>query len=193
MELIGPSLTLRPPERSDAEALLELASDEQVTQWFSWGPYRTLEEPLAYIADQERRREEGTQLDLLIVHRDHGPIGITGLSEINRRDRRAIVGTWLGRPWWGTGLNGASKQLILHLAFDVMGLVRVGAYTDVRNHRSQQALLKIGFSREGVLRAWHRHGNESKDVALYGLLATEFERPEGVSVQGALPEALHLG
>src|SRR5881227_1632963 len=68
--LHGPTLTLRPPTQDDAPALLALASDPEVTRWFSWGPYRSLDEPLGYIEQAARRREDGEQLDLLIVHRE---------------------------------------------------------------------------------------------------------------------------
>ena len=47
--LIGPTLTLRPPEPADAPALLALASDPEVTRWFSWGPYDDVAQPAAYI------------------------------------------------------------------------------------------------------------------------------------------------
>lgn len=183
----GPTLLLREPADDDAPALLELGSDPEVTRWFSWGPYESIDEPLAYVAQQRARRGRGEQLDLLVVDREAGPIGITGLSEISRRDRRAVVGTWLGRRWWGTGANAASKALILHVAFEVLGLVRVGAYADVENARSQRALERLGFRREGVLRRWHRHDGVSKDVAFYGLLAEEWTGPGSIVVQGALP------
>ena len=66
-------------------------------------------------------RERGEQLDLLIVHRADGPIGVIGLSEVSRRDRRAVVGTWLGRRWWGSGANVEAKALVARLAFDAAG------------------------------------------------------------------------
>ena len=50
--LHGPTLTLRPPVAADADVLLALASDAEVTRWFSWGPYTTIEQPLAYIEDR---------------------------------------------------------------------------------------------------------------------------------------------
>ncbi len=86
---------------------------------------------------------------------------MTGLTELSRRDRRAVVGTWLGRSHWGTGANRESKALIAHLAFRLFGLERLGAYADLDNPRSQRALANVGFQREGVLRRWHRHGNTS--------------------------------
>src|SRR5581483_7625950 len=130
----------------------------------------TVEEPLAYIEGLAARRERGEQLDLLIVHREHGPIGVTGLSELSRRDRRAVVGTWLGRSHWGTGANTEAKALIAHLGFNVLNLDRLGAYADLDNPRSQRALERIGFAREGVLRRWHRHGEQVHDVLMYSWL-----------------------
>jgi len=193
MRLAGPTLALRLPEPSDAPALLELARDPEVTRWFSWGPYRSLEEPLAYIEDQEGRRARGEQLDLVIVHPEHGPIGVTGLSERHARDRRAVVGSWLGRPHWGTGANAQAKRLVFDLAFRHLGLERVGAYADVRHARSQRALEKVGFRQEGVLRAFHRHDGQAKDVVVFGLLRAEWLASPASAVpaqlEGELPAA----
>jgi len=175
MELYGPTLTLRYAAPEDAPALFELASDREVTRFFSWGPYVRLEEPVAYIVGLADRRERGEQLDLLIVHREDGPIGVVGLAELSRRDRRAVVGTWLGRRWWGTGANREVKALVAQLAFVHLGLDRLGAYADVENRRSQVALERLGFRREGLLRRWHRHGDVAHDVHVYGLLHEEWE------------------
>ena len=105
------------------------------------------------------------------------------------RDRRAMVGTWLGRAFWGTGVNAASKALVLHLAFATLGLERVGAYTNTANVRSQRALEKVGFRREGELRRWHRHGDQQLDVYLYGVLREEWTPMPGVEVRGTPPAA----
>jgi ribosomal-protein-alanine N-acetyltransferase len=175
MELRGPHLTLRLPGPADAPALLALASDPEVTRWFSWGPYTSVEEPLAWIAAQEAKREAGAQLDCVIHDREHGPIGVTGLAELSVRDRRAMVGTWLGRTHWGTGANAEAKALVAHLAFAICGLERVGAYSNPENARSAAALERVGFTREGTLRGWHRHGDRQLDVHVYGLLRGDWE------------------
>ena len=109
------------------------------------------------------------------MHREHGPIGVTGLSELSRRDRRATVGTWFGREHWGTGANAESKALVAALAFQRLGLERLTAYTSVGNPRSQTALERSGFSREGVLRAFHRHPSGVHDVVVFGLLRADWE------------------
>jgi ribosomal-protein-alanine N-acetyltransferase len=191
--LHGPTLTLRLPEPGDAPALLELAGDPEVTRWFSWGPYTAIEQPLAYIERLAGQRERGEQIDLLIVHREHGPAGITGLNEFSPRDLRCIVGTWFGRRFWGTGANAESKALVAHLAFDVLGMHRLGSYSNPDNVRSTKALLGVGFKHEGVLRHWHRHGDDYYDVNVFGMLRADWEAGPltgvPVSVEGAPPPA----
>jgi ribosomal-protein-alanine N-acetyltransferase len=172
--LHAPTVTLRIPHPSDATALYRLANDPDVTQWFSWGPYRETAEARAYLDRLPEQRERGTQLDLLQVHRELGPVGITGLSEFSFRDRRAMVGTWFGKQAWGIGANLEGKALMAYLGFELLGLARLGAYANTENVRSQRALEKVGFVREGVLRGWHRHGDRQLDVAVYGMLPDDW-------------------
>ena len=176
MEMIGPSLRLRYATTADVPALLALGSDPEVTRFFSWGPYASSAEPASYVSRLAGERDRGERLDFLIVGRDGAAIGVTGLSELSHRDRRAVVGTWLGRARWGTGANAETKALIGRLAFDRLGLERLGAYADVENDRSQAALERLGFVHEGILRRWHRHGERVRDVVVYSWLREEWQR-----------------
>ena len=192
LTVTGPSLTLRYAELEDAPRLLELGSDPAVTRFFSWGPYERVEEPQAYIAGLAGKRERGEMLEFLVDHREHGPIGVTGLSELAARDRRATVGSWFGRAYWGSGANLESKALVAALAFETLGLDRLTAWANTRNGRSQAALERVGFEREGVLRSWHRHGSERHDVVVFGMVRAAWERSRlreiPVEVRGTPPE-----
>jgi ribosomal-protein-alanine N-acetyltransferase len=193
----GPTLTLRYATARDVSRLFELGADPAVTRFFSWGPYASPAQPEAYVASQPERRERGQQLDFLIVHREDGPIGVTGISELSRRDRRATVGSWLGRRWWGSGANFESKALISALAFERLGMHRLTAWANTRNGRSQAALERVGFRREGVLAAWHRHGDAYHDVVVFSMLRAGWERSAlyGVeaAVDGTPPDAFVVG
>ena len=175
LALTGPTLRVRIPRDDDAAALYAEARDPEVTRWFSWGPYSSEAEARSYLARLPAQRERGEHLDLVVEHLDAGPIGITGLGELARRDRRATIGTWLGRAWWGTGANHEAKALMCHLAFALLGLDRVGAYSNVEHVRSQRALERIGFQREGVLRRYHRHDGRGLDVVIFGLLREDWQ------------------
>ena len=191
LEVHGPKLHLRYARLEDAPRLFELASDPEVTKFFSWGPYSVQAEAETYIRSLAPKRTQGTMLEFVVVHPEEGVIGVTGLSEFWRRDRRAVVGTWHGRSSWGTGANRQSKALILALAFRGLGLERVTAWCGTDNGRSQTALDRLGFVREGVLRHWHLHSGEPKDVIAFGMLRSEWRESElaaeRVEIVGRIP------
>ena len=193
----GPRLALRYATSADAGRLFALASDPAVTRFFSWGPYTSVSQPEAYIAGLAGKRSAGELLDFLIVHPSDGPIGVTGLSELARRDRRATVGSWLGHAWWGSGANFEAKAMISALAFERLGFDRLTAWANTRNGRSQRALERIGFRREGVLTAWHRHGDRVHDVVIFGLLRAAWEHSPlhdvPVTIEGTPPPAFVVG
>ncbi len=85
-----------------------------------------------------------------------------------------MVGTWFGRAFWGTGANRESKALIAHLAFELLGMHRLGSYSNAANERSTRALLGVGFTHEGVLRHWHRHAGTWLDVNVFGMLRRDW-------------------
>lgn len=193
LSLTGPTLRVRIPRLDDAAALHRHGSDAEVTRWFSWGPYSTAREARAYLERLPDERARGVQLDLVVEELAGGEaIGITGFSEIARRDRRATIGTWLGRAYWGTGANREAKALMCHLGFELLGLERIGSYTNVEHARSQRALEKLGFEREGVLRAYHRHDEQPLDVVVFSLLRAAWQRGPlrdvPVEVGGQVPE-----
>ena len=167
-------LTLRYAGPDDAPGMFEMAADPEVTRFFAWS-YDRPADAGEWIAGLPARRDAGVLLDFLVEHRDRGLVGVTGLSELSRRDRRATVGTWFGRAHWGTGVNRESKALLAALAFGPLGLERLTAYTSTGNPRSQAALERAGFAREGVLRAFHRHPSGVHDVVVFGLLRSDWE------------------
>ncbi|GAB4098742.1 GNAT family protein [Sinomonas halotolerans] len=103
--------------------------------------------------------------------------GTTGLYDVDERLGRAEVGgTFLARPYWGSGANAASKLLLLGHAFETLGLHRVAFRVDTRNGRSARALLRLGAVYEGTLRS-HRpdHGGLGRvDAAVYSVLDAEW-------------------
>jgi len=189
----GPRYSLRYAAPGDASRLLEIASNPAVTRWFSWGLYTDISQPESYIASLPARREAGELLDFVIVDADDLPVGVTGLSEVARRDRRATVGSWLGQRWWGSGANAEAKAMIAALAFRRLGFDRLTAWANTRNGRSQRALERVGFRREGVLAGWHRHGEDVHDVVIFGLLRAAWEHGPlhdvPVTISGTPPSA----
>jgi ribosomal-protein-alanine N-acetyltransferase len=176
----------------DVPALYELGCDPDVSRFFSWGPYQSPDEASQFVASLDRQREAGERYELGIVSNDGELVGITGFSDFARRDRRAVLGTWLGKRHWGTGANRESKALVLSLAFRSLGLLRVTALASPQNVRSVAALERLGFVHEGILRGWHVHGGVPRDVAVLRMLRDEWDRTPladvPVTIEGSPPE-----
>jgi len=189
----GPALTLRYPRAQDAPRLFELASDPLVTDPFSWGPYEKQAEAAEWIASLPRNRADGVSLEFVITDPADRPVGVISLLEISRRDRRGVIGIWLGRDFWGAGVGDEAEALLAHIAFGPLRMERLGAWVDVNNKRSQRAFERLGFTNEGVLRSFQRHYDRPHDLVSYSLLREEWEGSSMAEVQallaGEAPEA----
>ena len=103
-------------------------------------------------------------------------IGTTSLINLKLNQQTLeIGGTYLAMDARGTGLNSRVKKLLLNRAF-ACGVRRVEFRVDDRNKRSQSAVLKLGCTREGLLRAdritWTGH---VRDTVLFSILAAEWK------------------
>ena len=87
--------------------------------------------------------------------------------------------------------------MVAALAFERLGCERLTAWANTRNGRSQRALERIGFRREGVLNAWHRHGDRVHDVVIFGMVRGAWERSPlhevPVVIEGTPPPAFIVG
>jgi RimJ/RimL family protein N-acetyltransferase len=172
----GPQLTLRYPRAADAPRFFELASDAEVTHPFSWGPYERQAEAAEWIASLPANRAEGRALEFAIADPADQPVGAISLLEVSLRDRRAVIGIWLGRGYWGAGVGDEAEAILARIAFEPLRMARLGAWVDVDNRRSQRAFERLGFTNEGVLRSWQRHDDHPHDLVSYSLLREEWER-----------------
>ncbi|MEV0722500.1 bifunctional pyridoxamine 5'-phosphate oxidase family protein/GNAT family N-acetyltransferase [Micromonospora purpureochromogenes] len=103
-------------------------------------------------------------------------VGTTSYYDIDPERRAVAIGhTWLGRPWWRSGINTEAKLLLLSRAFDELGAVRVAWHTDIRNTRSQAAIERLGATREGVLRMHRQRPDGSwRDTVQYAMTVDEW-------------------
>lgn len=123
------------------------------------------------------------QLPFAIIEKSKNRVvGSTRYLNIRMEHRSLEIGwTWLGQEWQRTAINTQAKLLLLTHAFEQLGCVRVEFKTDARNERSQQALLRIGATREGVMRN-HMivQNNYLRDSVYFSVIESEWP---GVKLQ----------
>lgn len=81
---------------------------------------------------------------------------------------------------WGSLVNPEAKLLLLGHAFDELGFGRLQLKTDIRNHRSQDAIDRLGAVREGVVRRFQlRADGTVRHTVLYSITADEWPDVRG--------------
>ena len=84
-------------------------------------------------------------------------IGMTRFYDISDEFSRLEIGyTWYGKKFQGTGINKMCKFLLLELAFEKLGAIRVGFGANSKNERSINAMKSIGCKVEGILRDYSK-------------------------------------
>jgi len=95
-------------------------------------------------------------------------------------DALEIGFTWYAENAQRTAVNTASKLLLCTHAFERWGVRRITWKTDARNARSRAAILRLGATFDGVLRA-HRPATDGivRDTAFFSMLNGEWPAAKG--------------
>lgn len=103
-------------------------------------------------------------------------VGTSALTESDLSNESIHLGSTIyGSRWWGTQVNPESKLLLMSHCFEECGYGRVKIQTDTLNARSQAAILKLGATREGVMRRHMKRGDGTfRDSVIYSILKDEW-------------------
>ena len=113
--------------------------------------------------------------DLRIFTSDDGtPIGVVGLSNIDRRFKTATLWVVLGeRKLSFKGYPYRACAAMLSVGFDEHGLNVINAWAVETNHASVRIIRRLNFKRVGVQRKCHYIDGKAHDRLLFDLLAVE--------------------
>ncbi len=110
----------------------------------------------------------------MVLRENDQPVGLTAYLDVRPMHRGLeIGGTWIAQPYQGTQVNPEAKYLMLHHAFETLGMLRVQLKCDARNLQSQRALEKLGAQREGVLRSYEIWRGKPQDLVMHALVRAE--------------------
>ncbi len=164
-------LVLRQLVIEDAAELFKTLSDKEVMRYWSSAPHETPEDTAAYIiwnADSDA---------------DHNCWAITtdGLAALGwvilkpYRENCFELGYILRSDCWRNGYLFDAASCVLDYAFGELAARRVMADTDPDNIGSIKLLEKLGFRKEGHLRAeWETHIG-IRDSFIFGMLSDDWK------------------
>ncbi len=175
-ELAGEHIHLRRFLQSDLDAFYAMHSDPQVMRYWSFPAWTDPSQASDYFASALSGCDAQSMLCWVIaLNGNDRLIGAVTLHAIDREQGRAEIGYALQSAHWGHGYAQDALRRVLTHAFHVLQLRRIEADIDPRNSASCRLVERVGFVREGLLRARWDVAGEICDSAIYGLLAQDLE------------------
>jgi N-acetyltransferase len=176
---------LEPLTENHIPALLEVAQSTPPEVYALTSVPRTLEGMTAYVQTALQARDAKKAAPFATTANGK-VVGSTRFGNLEYWDwdkktanpNAAEIGwTWLAPSAQRTKINTAAKLLMLEFAFETWQVQRVTLKTDARNERSRNAILRIGASFEGILRA-HMPSSDGgiRNTAMYSILASEWDQ-----------------
>ncbi|WP_455360870.1 GNAT family N-acetyltransferase [Streptomyces sp. SYSU K21746] len=86
------------------------------------------------------------------------------------------VGCWLEPAAAGRGLVTAASRCLIDWAFGERGMHRVEWIASAANARSLAVAKRLGMTREGTMRESHLYRGVRRDLEIWSVLATEWQR-----------------
>jgi RimJ/RimL family protein N-acetyltransferase len=148
----------------------ELAGDRDVAATTLRIPHPYTREMAAeWIAETEQLRADGALVNFAITTEADGVIGSIGLRLVPEH-RRAELGYWIGKPYWGKGYATEAGRAVVAHGFNDLGLHRIHAHFMTSNPASGGVLKKLGMTYEGTLRGHTFKWGEFFDIECYGVV-----------------------
>jgi [ribosomal protein S5]-alanine N-acetyltransferase len=179
--LASERVVLRELQTSDAASLHRVATCPEVAR-FNWPAPPNIKGVERFIEWTWAERAAGKYVAFGVAARGgDDAIGLFELREMQPGFFRGELGFFIDPAVWGTGLFSEAARLLLHFAFDVVGVHRIEVRATVDNPRSNMALRRLGARKEGTLRAAFVRDGKYIDQHLWAIVGG-FERVRRVSV-----------
>jgi RimJ/RimL family protein N-acetyltransferase len=168
---------LRPTTVDDAAGLFELWSDPELHLIIDDSPFipRSLDTIRARIVKQSSEPDEKFVGFVAETMADGALIGSCCLWGIDVFNRFAHIGISLLAPARGHGYGREMVSLLCRYGFRNRNLRRLEIETLASNAAMRHAAEVCGFVNEGILREREYDGDGFADVAIYGLLRSEYQ------------------
>jgi RimJ/RimL family protein N-acetyltransferase len=102
-------------------------------------------------------------------------VGSTRIQYIDYERQSCEIGaTWFGTKAQRSFINSDSKYLLLEFCFETLNMMRVQVRVDERNERSSRAVVRLGFTKEGVLRKERTMHGVPRNLAIFSIIDDEW-------------------
>lgn len=169
----GNKIILRPIKTSDAQNFFKWMSDPDVNK-FTTRKSISLKEEREWINNLPKRKSD----KVFAIDTSEGThIGSTGLHQIKKEDRNAVLGVFIGdKNYWNKGYGKDVITTLLNYGFNKLKLHRVDLSVYDYNKRAINLYKKLGFKTEGIKRDHIFYKGKFHSEIQMGILEKEWRK-----------------
>lgn len=169
-------IRLRKLKEQDAPFMLEWMKDSEIQNCFRFDmSHMEMNDVLDFIRNSNVDLCHGSDIHYAVCGEDDEYLGTISLKNIDLINRKAEYAIGLRRSVQGKGIAKEATYLILQLAFEKYGLMKVYLNVLADNTRAIHFYEKFGFVYEGQFRKDLFLKGEFKTLKWYSLLKNEFQ------------------
>lgn len=144
-------ITLRDYESWDADRLVELANNENVSRYLIYTfPYPYTKEDAEWWIETGAHQNGAVTKVIQFEHTFVGSVGIT--PQTGWRSHLAEIGYWLGERFWGRGIATEALRQMTERTFSESPFDKLFAPVLAPNAASMRVLEKNSYELEGILK-----------------------------------------
>ncbi len=173
MNIYGKNVVLRAIEKEDCVLIKEMFNDPEIESLVVGWAF-----PLSLFAQEkwlELHYNDNDAYRFVIDTKEDGAVGILTLTDIDWKNRRAVIGAKLAlKNNRSKGYGTDAIIAVMRYVFDELGFHRLDASRLATNQVSKRLFEKCGFVEEGVKRDYVYKGGRYIDLVEAGILADEY-------------------
>ena len=170
-------LILRSLKKSDALSITKYLQEKAISE-NTLIPYPySLEDGYSFVKKSRANKKKLLfNLEFGVYHKElKEVIGVVSLMKIDLKNKNCESGSWIGKPFWGSGLIHEAKIEMYKFAFENLRLRKIYSKVFTYNPRSYKHLEKLGFVRQGLFRKHFCKKGKFIDEYYYEMLKEEFK------------------
>lgn len=167
-QLEAGDLMLRPFEANDAPAVADACRDADILRFTFMKDGLTEAEAAEWIVTGNERWSKGHPRFAVVGADDDRLLGQVGLN-FNPRHLSGEAHYWVGPSERGRGVASKALSLVIDWGFS-KGIERIFLVIHPENGASNRVALKLGFTREGILRSYEPIKGRRPDLVSWSLL-----------------------
>jgi RimJ/RimL family protein N-acetyltransferase len=168
-ELKTGRLLLRKLERTDANEMFSLRSNENVLRYIGREPTKTIAEAEEFINKINKALDENESIlwGIAFLDKPSAVIGTICIWNFKKEHYRGEVGYMLHPDHWRKGIMKEAITAVVEYGFTVVGLHSIEALLNPENIASSSVLESTGFIKEGHIKESIYFNGEFRDEAIY--------------------------